>query len=136
MRSCQILYEGHYSGVMEPMTHYIPLRKDFSNFDEVVEAFRDPELRQRLTDNAHRDLIASGRYAYEAFVAGFDRELEAAGLSVPAGFDPEPTARALYPTRARSALVRSRARLKALVRVGLNRVRGRPPTDSLRSPRD
>ena len=52
-RVCQILYEGHYSGVMEPMRHYIPLRKDFSNFDEVVERFRDAvaaprERRERL----------------------------------------------------------------------------------------
>ena len=41
LRVCQVLFEGHYAGVMEPMRHYIPLRKDFSNFDEVVAAIRD-----------------------------------------------------------------------------------------------
>ena len=35
LRLCQILLEGKYSGVMRPMVHYIPLKKDFSNFDEV-----------------------------------------------------------------------------------------------------
>ena len=30
------LFEGRYAGAMEPMRHYIPLRKDFWNFDEVV----------------------------------------------------------------------------------------------------
>ena len=34
-RVCQVLFEGRYSGVLEPMVHYIPLKKDFSNLDEV-----------------------------------------------------------------------------------------------------
>ena len=68
-RVCQVLFEGHYAGAMEPMRHYIPLRKDFSNFDDVVAALRDDALRRELTDNAHRDLIASGAYDYAPFVA-------------------------------------------------------------------
>ena len=44
LRVCQVLFEGRYSGVMEPMRHYIPLRKDFSNFDEVRRA--DPRRRR------------------------------------------------------------------------------------------
>ena len=28
-RVCQVLYEGRYAGVLEPMRHYIPLRKDY-----------------------------------------------------------------------------------------------------------
>jgi hypothetical protein len=83
MRCCQILFEGRYSGVLEPMTHYIPLRKDFSNFDEVVRLFRDADLRRELTENAYRDLIASGRYSYERYIAAFDEDLIAAGLKPP-----------------------------------------------------
>jgi hypothetical protein len=79
-RVCQVLFEGRYAGAMEPMRHYIPLRKDFSNFDEVVRLLRDPELRRELTDNAHRDLIESGAYDYGRFVAGVDETLEAAGV--------------------------------------------------------
>jgi len=81
LRVCQILYEGDYSGMMEPMVHYIPLKKDFSNLDEALERFRDTELRATLTENAHRDLIASGRYSYAAFVEGFDQMLLDAGLT-------------------------------------------------------
>jgi hypothetical protein len=62
------------------MVHYIPLAKDFSNFDEAVAALRDPAVRKRLTDRAYEDLIASGRYSYATFVAGVDEELLAAGL--------------------------------------------------------
>jgi hypothetical protein len=87
LRVCQILYEGRYSGILEPMVHFIPLQKDFSNLSEVLERFRDPAVRRELTNNAHRDLIASNRYTYERFIAGFDRELISAGL-VP-DIDPE-----------------------------------------------
>ena len=31
------------------MVHYIPLKKDFSNFDEVIERFRDKDVRKELT---------------------------------------------------------------------------------------
>ena len=80
MRMCQILYEGHYSGVMEPMVHYIPLKKDFSNLGEALERFRDDDVRRGLTENAHRDLIASNAYGYQRLVEGFDDVLTEAGL--------------------------------------------------------
>jgi hypothetical protein len=88
LRTCQVMYEGNYSGALRPMEHYIPLKKDFSNFDEVIERFRDRDVRRELTDNAYRDLIASGEYSYEGFIAGFDSTLVEAGLR-PAGTAPE-----------------------------------------------
>ncbi len=87
-RVTQILFEGRYSGILEPMVHYLPLRKDFSNFDEVIGLFKDPEVRRSLTERAYTDLIASGQYSYRAFIRQFDAELEGAGLS-PSG-DPLP----------------------------------------------
>ena len=79
LRVCQILFEGRYSGIMQPMVHYIPLKKDFSNWDEVVERFSDASLRRRLTSRAYDDLIASGRYTYKQFVQGFDDDLISVG---------------------------------------------------------
>ena len=80
-RVCQVLFEGRYAGAMEPMRHYIPLRKDFSNFDDVVAMIRDADLRRELTANAHLDLIASGAFDYGTFVAGVDDTLAAAGVA-------------------------------------------------------
>ena len=80
MRTCQILFEGAYSGIMQPMVHYIPLKKDFSNFDMVLRLFKDEALRRELVDNAYRDLIASGEYSYRRFVETFDQELLDVGL--------------------------------------------------------
>jgi hypothetical protein len=79
-RICQVLFEGEYSGMLAPMVHYIPLKKDFSNFDHVVKLIRDPGVREEIVENAHRDLIRSGQYSYQRFVAGVDRELISAGL--------------------------------------------------------
>ena len=81
LRVCQILFEGKYSGIMKPMVHYIPLQKDFSNFDEVIRMFRDERLRHELQENAYRDLIASDRFSYRHFIKDFDRELGALDLS-------------------------------------------------------
>jgi hypothetical protein len=80
-RCCQILFEGKYSGILKPMVHYIPLKKDFSNFEDVIWAFRDPEQRKELTENAYRDLVLSGKYSYQRFIDGFDKQLESKGLS-------------------------------------------------------
>jgi len=77
---CQILYEGRYSGAIEPLVDYIPLKKDFSNFDEVIERFRDDDLRRELTDNARRRLIDSGEFGYGSLIRVFDETLLTAGL--------------------------------------------------------
>jgi hypothetical protein len=66
---------------MQPMVHYIPLKKDFSNFDDVIDHYRDATLRSQLTGNAQRDLIDGKRYTYAEFIAQFDHELEQAGAA-------------------------------------------------------
>lgn len=82
-RCVQILYEGHYSGVLEPMRHYLPLRKDWSNFGDVVAAYRDDATRVRLVEAAFNELIASGTYGYRAFIERFDIVLQDEGISPP-----------------------------------------------------
>lgn len=81
LRVCQILFEGQYAGIMQPMVHYLPLKKDFSNFEEVIRLFRDPQLRHAITENAYRDLILSSRYTYQLLVEKTGRILEENGMS-------------------------------------------------------
>jgi hypothetical protein len=67
---------------MKPMVHYIPLKKDFSNFGEVIEIFKNSALRKEMTENAFKDLIASRLYTYETFVRNdFDEVLLEEGLN-------------------------------------------------------
>jgi hypothetical protein len=105
-RVCQVLFEGDYSGTMRPMEHYIPLAKDFSNFDEVLAAVRDPGLRRTITDRAYEDLIGSGSYSYASFVAQLDRELHDAGVSEHAS----PTQRRAIDSALRKGRLRLRLR--------------------------
>jgi hypothetical protein len=81
LRVCQVLFEGRYSGILEPMRHYIPLKKDFSNIDEVIALVRDDAVVGEIAENAYRDLIASGEHSYARFVAGVDATLQAAGVA-------------------------------------------------------
>lgn len=83
MRVCQIMYEGRYNGVLEADRHYLSLDKNHSNFDVVLERFRDPEVRAEITENAYADLIVSGEYGYERFIQQFDDVLLDAGLELP-----------------------------------------------------
>lgn len=75
LRTALILFEGDYSGVVKPGVHYIPLRKDFSNFDDVVSQLMNDRLIKELTDKAYDDVVASGKYSYSRFVEGVDVDL-------------------------------------------------------------
>lgn len=47
-QTCQILLEGRYNGILKANEHYISLRKDHSNIDEVVARFRDDDYRLEM----------------------------------------------------------------------------------------
>jgi hypothetical protein len=67
LRTGLVLFEGNYSGILRPDVHYIPLRKDFGNVEEVLRKVRDEAYLTELTTRAFDDVIAGGRYSYEAF---------------------------------------------------------------------
>jgi hypothetical protein len=74
-----VLFPGEYSGVLQPEKHYIPLNKNFSNFDEVVEKIRDtPSLQDRI-ENAYSDVVESGLYSYQRLAEAFDQAILEAG---------------------------------------------------------
>ena len=77
LRTAMVLFEGHYSHVLEPWRHYIPLKKDFSNISEVTAAIRDDALLQALVDRTYREIALNPEYSYAAFVSRFDDVVEA-----------------------------------------------------------
>ena len=40
-KTCQVLVEGEYNGVLQPWVHYLPLKQDFSNIREIFEFLED-----------------------------------------------------------------------------------------------
>jgi hypothetical protein len=87
-----ILFEGTYSGVVRPDEHFIPLKKDFGNVEEVLRRVRDDRELEAMTDRAFRHVIGSGLYTYETFVRGVDDTL--ARLALPARGKHSPPAEA------------------------------------------
>jgi hypothetical protein len=73
-RTCQVLLEGHYNGVLRPWDHYIPIRKDYGNVQQALDALCDDALVDRIAENAYRDVVESGRWSYRRFVADIERE--------------------------------------------------------------
>jgi hypothetical protein len=63
-KTAQLLVEGRYSGVLDPERHYVPIRRDFSNLDEVLEQARDQERMAQLTERAYGEIYLSGRYNF------------------------------------------------------------------------
>ncbi len=74
-KTALILFEGEYSGVLIPYIHYFPLKKDFSDLEEVIVKIQDDKLVDEMTQRAYTDIIQSKKYSYEKFIADFDKTL-------------------------------------------------------------
>lgn len=47
----QLLFEGEYNGFLKPDIHYIRLKKDFSNINEVEKRMNDNHLLKEIRKN-------------------------------------------------------------------------------------
>jgi glycosyltransferase involved in cell wall biosynthesis len=71
-----VLFEGSYSGVIAPGEHYLALKKDYSNLDEVLTKLNDVAFLEELTSRAFEHVIGKGLYSYSAFVQMVDRQID------------------------------------------------------------
>ncbi len=67
-KTLQILVEGFYGGIFKAGIHYLELKKDYSNFDEVINQLADNEKCQQIVDRAYSDIALSRKYTYRSFV--------------------------------------------------------------------
>lgn len=74
--TCQILLMGEYKGILIPNVHYIVLKPDWTNIDEVLERIRDVAAIQKMSDQARKDILESGKYSYQAFAQTLEKILE------------------------------------------------------------
>jgi hypothetical protein len=134
-RTCQILIEGHYDGLLLPDRHYLPLRKDFGNLDEICQMIRDTALLQKIADTAYEDVCRPRKYLYSGFAQAIADVLHEDASRQP---QPEPAGRFWPRYLWWRTLDRLGAPLRGLLRltrlcVGtglrvLKRLRGRQPT--------
>jgi glycosyltransferase involved in cell wall biosynthesis len=76
LKTALVLFEGTYSGVVKANEHYIPLKKDFSNINEVFLKLENGEYLAELTNRAYQDIVASGTFSYKNFIAGLDADID------------------------------------------------------------
>jgi len=66
-KTCQLLLEGQYNGVLEPDVHYLSVKRDYSNVTEVVARFKEPAERVRVTEAAYEHVMS--RHTYDRRVS-------------------------------------------------------------------
>ena len=75
-RTVLVLFEGEYSEVIRAGEHFIALRKDGSNLDDVVRLLKNDPYVDAMADRAWRDVIVSGKYSFKAFVGMVEKEIQ------------------------------------------------------------
>ena len=76
LRTPMVLFDGRYSGVLEPGKHFISLKKDFSNINSVFEALQNVKGLQKQADRTFEDVALNPRWSYENFINRVDQEIE------------------------------------------------------------
>ncbi|MBI5740656.1 MAG: glycosyltransferase family 1 protein [Nitrospirae bacterium] len=76
-RTVQILYEGQYSDIFQPFRHYLPLKRDLSNLDDILARLQNAEERKSIAQTAFQEIIMNDKYKYSTFVTRLDEEIDA-----------------------------------------------------------
>jgi hypothetical protein len=81
LRTALVMFEGEYSGVVRPGEHYIPLRTDFSNIEEVLNKISNLDFVRAMTERAYTDIVESGKYSLGNIVKSVDEQLSRLAVS-------------------------------------------------------
>lgn len=75
-KTCQCLVEGDYHGVLFPNEHYIEIKKDFSNIEDVLEKIKDTSACQEMVERCYKKVVLSGNYSYRKFATDIINDLK------------------------------------------------------------
>lgn len=76
LRTPMILFEGNYSGVLKPDRHYIVLKKDFSNIEDILNKLKDHSYLQSLAETTFEEVALNPKWSYERFIEIVDTSIE------------------------------------------------------------
>lgn len=68
-RTCQILIEGDYNGLLQPDVHYIAVKPDLSNLRQVLAQLGDEGRRNTIVERAYNDVVRPMHITYRNFVS-------------------------------------------------------------------
>ena len=52
-KTCQILLEGNFNGILKEGEHYISVKKNISNLKDVIDVYSDHDLRNQIVERAY-----------------------------------------------------------------------------------
>lgn len=81
-RTCQILVEGDYNGILRPNIDYLPIRVDLSDLGQVLASL-DETKRLRMVNSAYARVVASGMLTYDSYVELIETQARSRGLLSP-----------------------------------------------------
>jgi hypothetical protein len=61
-KTCQVLIEGSYNGILSPDLHFISVKRDLSNIGDAIARLKDPAQRERITEAAYAHAISAHTY--------------------------------------------------------------------------
>jgi hypothetical protein len=62
--ACQVLVEGRYRDLLEPGRHYVPLKEDCSNLDDVFRSLKDEDAARNRVDACNEALVQNPAFRY------------------------------------------------------------------------
>lgn len=110
-RTCQLLVEGDYHGVLAPGVDYIEIKADYGNLDEVFDRITDHAYCRRIAQQCYEHVVASGNYTYRRFANEVVDDLLSLCPDIPAA-----DGRAFQRMRRRNALFVARHTVKLTLR--------------------
>ena len=63
-KTCQILIEGYYNGILKPDEHYISVKKDLSNIEDVIRRFKDDSYRNAMVEKSYEYAMDGHTYRH------------------------------------------------------------------------
>ncbi|MBS0274831.1 MAG: hypothetical protein JSR55_10615 [Proteobacteria bacterium] len=68
-RTCQILVEGDYNGLLLPDVHYLAVKSDLSNLRQVLSQLDNEQRRETIVERAYNDVVRPLQITYRNFVS-------------------------------------------------------------------
>lgn len=75
-RTPLVMVEGKYAGMLRPNEHYLPVKRNFDNIENVLDRMSDLGNLQEMADRAYNHLIKSGKFSYSSMAKIIDFEIE------------------------------------------------------------
>ena len=63
-KTCQILLDGNYNGILQSNVDYISIKKDLSNIHEAIEIFKDADYRKAMVERAYKYVMSEHTYRH------------------------------------------------------------------------